>query len=211
MPRPKSKKGRAAQPATRPQTTPETHRIRSPVLFPSAKAGNFRDAELSLDVLHAGKIYAIKNFLSEAECDAWVSHGERLGFEEAYHPATYESAHRDNGRIELISDSVAERIWERLQRFIPAHMGRGVGCYNKIRLYRYCPGQRFGRHIDESHELDTRGRHTGVTVLIYLNEDGLRGGETVFYANHVANRPAVCFRPQKGSLLFHGCVVRARS
>lgn len=65
--------------------------------------------------------------------------------------------------------------------------------------YRYSPGQRFGRHIDESNDLG-EGRRTHYTLLIYLSGapgkskaksktdnssqdslDLLVGGETVFY------------------------------
>lgn len=80
-----------------------------------------------------------------------------------------------------------------------------VGCNSNIRLYRYCVGQRFGKHIDESVE-DENGNISQWTVLIYLNggggaeggselggevasemgggrveEEPLRGGETIFY------------------------------
>lgn len=76
-----------------------------------------------------------------------------------------------------------------------------MGCNANIRIYRYCVGQRFGKHIDESVE-DENGCVSNWTVLIYLNggtaeglpqagggaggssgegEEALRGGETVFY------------------------------
>lgn len=65
-------------------------------------------------------------------------------------------------------------------------------------VFRYKVGQRFGRHIDESVELDD-GRRTYYTLLIYLSGglkqkenkelgsekgssvESLIGGETVFY------------------------------
>lgn len=76
-----------------------------------------------------------------------------------------------------------------------------VGCNANVRLYRYAVGQRFGKHVDESVE-DENGHLSQWTVLVYLNggvaggpsaggeaaevgvgveEDPLRGGETVFY------------------------------
>ena len=48
----------------------------------------------------------------------------------------------------------------------------------QIRIYRYQPGQKFGRHIDESNELGGK-RYTQYTLLIYLSHCG--GGQTVFY------------------------------
>jgi hypothetical protein len=53
-----------------------------------------------------------------------------------------------------------------------------VGLNPNIRIYRYQPGQKFGRHIDESNELGGK-RYTQYTLLIYLSHCG--GGQTVFY------------------------------
>lgn len=50
-------------------------------------------------------------------------------------------------------------------------------------IYRYRPGQRFGRHVDDSNDLPG-GRFTQYTVLIYLSSCG--GGETVFYGEPLA-------------------------
>lgn len=47
---------------------------------------------------------------------------------------------------------------------------------------RYSPGQRFGKHIDESQDLPG-GRFTGYTLLVYLSTPN--GGETVFYGEHL--------------------------
>lgn len=150
----------------------------------------------------------IHNFMSAEECDAFVSNGRRTGFENVSHAESWEMAFRDNGRIETFDDDVAEKIWKRLQPFLPDDLNLGVpvGCYNKIRLYRYGVGQRFGKHIDESNDLSATSS-TGITVLIYLNDEGLKGGETIFYKDHDGRYIATAFKPRRGSLLFHGYVL----
>jgi hypothetical protein len=52
---------------------------------------------------------------------------------------------------------------------------RAVGLNPAMRLYRYGPGQRFGRHVDDSVELGP-GRSTRYTLLVYLSGRGGGGG-----------------------------------
>lgn len=150
-------------------------------------------------------IWVIDDFLSPSECAAWVAYGERLGFEASQQAATRDTAFRDNGRAEVWCEDTAARIWQRLEPLLPEGIacGQAVGCYPKIRLYAYNVGQRFGKHIDEAVDA-SQGEITGVTVLIYLNDDGLEGGETVFYDGRRDERVAVSYKPKEGSLLFHG-------
>lgn len=163
---------------------------------------------LERKTLHPNRIWSVDDFLSESECEAWVAYAERVGFDEVQHPESRDVAFRHNGRIEFINDDVANKVFARLAWLLPTgiHKHRAVGCYNKIRLYRYRDGQRFGKHIDESFDTDKPGRSTGVTVLIYLNDEGLQGGETVFYEDHDGRNVVTSFKPKRGSLLFHGYV-----
>lgn len=144
--------------------------------------------------------------MTSHECASWIRWAESTGFTEAAHPASREVAYRDCGRIEVWDEGVAGAIWERLRRLVEEGI-RGweaTGCFAKIRLYRYCAGgiQRFGKHVDESCDVDV-GR-TGVTVLIYLNEEGLEGGETVFYRGNYGETIAAEVTPREGLLLWHG-------
>lgn len=177
----------------------------APILpLPTSRA---RQSEVNLQrkALYPGRVWVVENFLNASECAAWVAHGERIGFDNVSHPATYEMAFRDNGRIECTETLVAANIWQRLCRMLPNGVanGRPVACHSKIRVYRYERGQRFGMHVDQSDELND-GTSTGATVLIYLNDEGLQGGETVFYKDHDGKRVAVKFKPKRGALLFHG-------
>jgi hypothetical protein len=172
-----------------------------------AKVHHFR---LRAQPIYGEKIWVINHFLTADECSAWMRYAETATFEETYHPASREFAFRDNGRIECVDAVVAETIWKRLKPFVPETVDglHPVGCYDKIRLYRYrAGGQRFGKHIDESVDGRETGTATKITVLIYLNgaESGLMGGETVFYCE-AGNAKAVRFSPGPGALLYHGYV-----
>lgn len=173
----------------------------------SKKPRSYPSKQLIARPLYKDLIWVIDDFLSETECAAWVAHGNHTGFDRSQLPATRDTAFRDNGRVEIWSDSVADGVWKRLKPFVPSHLGNGEanGCYEKIRVYRYEAGQRFGKHIDESVETEKKSM-TGITVLIYLNDEGLEGGETVFYDGRRDERVALSFKPKKGSLLFHGYV-----
>ena len=139
--------------------------------------------------------------LSDQECAAWVSWGEQTGFALEKHAQTSQIAHRDNGRLAVESDEIANAIFERLRPLVPKEVAgrRASGCNPNIRLYRYVPGQRFGPHVDQANRL-ANGSVTEFTVLLYLS-DGIVGGETIFYGSH--GDEALRFAPKKGAALVH--------
>jgi len=53
-----------------------------------------------------------------------------------------------------------------------------VGANERLRCYRYRPGQRFGPHFDGAFQRSDNERSI-LTFIIYLNE-GFEGGETTF-------------------------------
>ena len=57
------------------------------------------------------------------------------------------------------------------------------GLHSKIRIYKYDQGTFFGKHYDESTKDTASGFVSYWTLLVYLTgrEDGVEGGETVFY------------------------------
>lgn len=144
--------------------------------------------------------------LSDDECDAWIRWGESQGFIIEKHAQTASIAHRDNGRLAVESDEIASAIFARLAPWIPAEVGgkRACGCNPNIRLYKYDAGQRFGPHIDQSNRLRD-GSVTEFTVLVYLNDAGLEGGETIFYGSHgsAPSDDTLRFRPRRGACLVH--------
>uniref|UniRef100_A0A7S2Z9G1 Fe2OG dioxygenase domain-containing protein n=1 Tax=Rhodosorus marinus TaxID=101924 RepID=A0A7S2Z9G1_9RHOD len=129
----------------------------------------------------------------------------RYGSTEAFHLASADLAHRDNGRIQFHSDEIAAEIFNRVKVMLPETFEKLVpaGCSSNIRLYRYIEGQRFGKHVDESHDGEN-GERSVFTLLIYLNHEGLRGGETVFYKGNYGDKLALSYAPRAGSLLLHG-------
>ena len=179
----------------------------------------------------ADNLFTASNFFSKEECKAWISYCNIMGFAEIKANSTYETARRYHGRIQLRAADAAASIFRRLLPLLPDDLdGRApVGCNSDIRLYRYTPGQSFGKHVDGSIE-DYEGRGvTKFTVLIYLTgvnekidfrEDPaaapnlLRGGETIFYsesaciskgksAKKAIEKLLVSVTPQTGMLLAH--------
>jgi hypothetical protein len=140
--------------------------------------------------------------LTQDECCAWIEWGERTGFALEQLAQTSTTAHRHNWRLAIVDDGVASSILHRLGPWLPSTCaGRQLsGCNSNIRLYKYEQGQRFGRHVDQSNRL-ADGSVTEFTVLIYLNDDGLKGGETVFYGS--CNHEVFRFAPRAGSVLIH--------
>lgn len=198
---------RQARPETVPAITASVPR--SALYPPGGKKARKKRAEevtLTATALYKDVIWAVEDFLTAGECAAWIAYGRRAGFSASTQAATPETAFRDNGRVEVWDEAAARGVWERVQRVLPRGLGRGapVACFPKIRLYEYKEGQRFGRHVDESvafGELET-----GATVLVYLGEEGLEGGETVFYDGRADEKVVVEYKPKRGSLLLHGYV-----
>mmetsp|Transcript_20062 Transcript_20062/g.28830 ORF Transcript_20062/g.28830 Transcript_20062/m.28830 type:complete len:254 (-) Transcript_20062:67-828(-) len=171
-------------------------------------------------------LHIVDDFLLPEECSAWITYGDSKGFEYYSQEESMEYAHRDNGRIQLCRVDIADKIYQRLAPLLPQEVDglTPLCCSSNIRLYRYDCGQRFGKHIDESHSyVSEEGVHgvTKYTLLIYLNgldsticcsslvslsEDRhIAGGETLFYANHNRDAPVqVNVSPHQGRLLLHG-------
>jgi hypothetical protein len=99
-------------------------------------------------------------------------------------------AFRDNHRVQFQDPQLAEHLWTAtgLRQLCSGLQGEdkgdaAVGLNPNIRIYRYQPGQKFGKHIDESNELGGK-RYTQYTLLIYLSHCG--GGQTVFYGERAS-------------------------
>lgn len=155
-------------------------------------------------------ILTIPNALSERECVRIVQWAESQGFAQVSHEATKYVAFRDNGRLQVQSPALASALWPRFQPHVPASRGGlvAVGLNPNLRFYKYEAGQRFGAHVDESQAVESGGV-TLFTVLVYLNDRGLVGGETVFYdggggGKKKQQRVVVCVRPETGLGLCHG-------
>lgn len=129
-------------------------------------------------------IFTIKDFLSTEECDRLIRFSETAGFQAAV-VETEKGAKlipelRNNERLLCKDEELAQKLWNKLSGFAPAQIGNSVavGLNELFRYYKYGPGQKFNKHIDESFiRSDTEASY--YTFMIYLNDD-FEGGETRF-------------------------------
>jgi prolyl 4-hydroxylase len=94
--------------------------------------------------------------------------------------ATNNPLYRDQDRVIVDDASLASELFRRLRPSLPATMGDLVlvGLNNRLRMYRYQPGQKFAPHMDHWYRPDDE-HVTLHTVLVYFN-DNFTGGETRF-------------------------------
>jgi hypothetical protein len=137
-------------------------------------------------------IFTISNVLSADECQELIAFAEQRGFEvatiEAREGPRLDREMRNNDRVIVDDIDRANRLWSRVARFMPrTRDGRQVlGLNERIRYYRYNPGQRFSWHYDGSFERNN-GEASLLTFMIYLN-DGYEGGNTRFEELEVAGK-----------------------
>lgn len=131
-------------------------------------------------------------------------------------------AHRTNHRFSTTLPDFAKQLYEMTgiqeqvatwQSMYPGKDFIPVGLSSNIRVYRYEPGDVFGCHYDD-HSIDphhgpTWGKSEW-TVLFYLTgkEDGVEGGQTVFYKTHSIPKKKTAENTiqaplKKGAALFH--------
>ncbi|KAK9914166.1 hypothetical protein M0R45_037958 [Rubus argutus] len=168
-------------------------------------------------------LFTVQNFFTSAESKAFTKVAESIGFaHQGSLGPTKGEAYRDNDRISVNDPVLADTIWNsglnKLFSDIKIQGQVAVGLNPNIRFYRYKAGQRFGRHIDESVDLED-GRLTHYTLLIYLSggfkpkakndvstprdssSEPLVGGETVFYGSR--NSVVAEVAPAEGMALLH--------
>jgi predicted 2-oxoglutarate/Fe(II)-dependent dioxygenase YbiX len=128
-------------------------------------------------------IVTLRGLFSAAECDALVAHAEGLGFGDA--PITTGRGFammpevRNNTRAMDDDPARAEELWRRVRPFVRPRDGlREVGLNERLRFYRYAPGQFFRWHCDGAFRRRP-GERSHVTAMVYLN-DGFVGGATEF-------------------------------
>ena len=130
------------------------------------------------------QILTIKGLFTPAECAELVGLAEGIGFDAA--PITTGGGFvmapevRNNTRVMLDDVPRAEALWRRLAPWTPARRDgfEAVGLNERLRFYRYAPGQFFRWHRDGSFHRDARERSL-FTAMVYLNDD-FEGGSTDF-------------------------------
>src|SRR5580700_896757 len=126
-------------------------------------------------VQHAPGIFTYEDSLSASECAALITLTEGLGYEAA--PITTGAGFvmrpdiRNNTRVILDDPALAALIFERARHRIPESV-RGmhaVGANERLRCYRYEPGQRFAPHYDGAFIRDDH-EESCLTFMVYLND-----------------------------------------
>ncbi|MBL8602564.1 MAG: 2OG-Fe(II) oxygenase [Myxococcales bacterium] len=155
-------------------------------------------------VVHlAGEVWSVPGLLSPEACDRWVALGEREGFEAA--PISFAGGAvlrpdlRNNGRVIVDSFDEAAALFAITRRYLPARFEGCdlVGLNERLRLYRYGPGQYFAPHIDGAYRRGD-GAQSLLTMMVYLNAD-CEGGTTRFDPR---NADAFEVTPETGAALF---------
>lgn len=129
-------------------------------------------------------VFTVRGFLSPAECEAHIARAEAAGFGDApvnaFGGPVVNKRMRNNDRVMVDDPATAAGLWERLRPFVPEARGswRAAGLNERLRFYRYDPGQRFFWHFDGRYERSPT-EQSALTFMVYLN-DSFAGGATEF-------------------------------
>lgn len=157
--------------------------------------------------------WTVDDLLAREECEALIARIESLGpriapISRAEGPVV-DLRERNNTRVMFDDEGLARQLFDRVRPHLPEELSgkRAVGANERLRCYRYEPGQRFAAHYDGAFFRSADERSL-LTFLVYLN-DGFTGGETAFLDLHEAIRPktgrALLFQH---AILHEGCEVR---
>lgn len=152
-------------------------------------------------------VFIVPGLFTPEECEEFIAIAEDVGFEDALVSTpdgiVRRAAVRNNERVMFSSAEFAERLWERVEDFVPTEFeGRSsVGLNELVRFYRYDVGQRFEWHQDFPYERDN-GEASFLTFMVYLN-DGFDRGETSFEDSYTEDSfDEFSVKPQRGMGLF---------
>ncbi len=144
-------------------------------------------------------VFLVHELFSAAECDEYIAFAEKIGFEEAainvgMGAQVVVKDVRNNDRVIVDDRSRSDELWKRAKPFVPDIINRAqaLGCNERLRFYRYDPGQRFNWHFDGAFQR-SNGQRSRITYMVYLNDD-FEGGDTHF--------ESFIIRPRKGTALF---------
>ncbi len=167
--------------------------------------------------------FVLGELASERACEGWIAKAERSGFTSAPVTTRNGPVHmpglRNNARVMEDDVDTATDLWRRIEPVLPSAW-RGVerrgalhlpvGLNERLRFYRYDPGEYFAVHRDGPYIRDNR-EFSLLTVLLFLNDE-FTGGETRIteprYACDVVpvRGSALCFSHR---LLHEGAAVTA--
>jgi len=121
-------------------------------------------------------LWKIESIVPDVLCDSLVSEIESSNPS----PVATSSAFRDQDRIIRDDPTLAVKLFSLIEPHLPRTIGALtlVGLNERLRLYRYRPGQSFSPHMDHWYQA-TPTTLSLLTVLVYLNAD-FEGGQTQF-------------------------------
>jgi len=183
------------------------------LVFPELSEKNYIQCNTFLE----DQVLLLNDFFTPAECRTFVDFIDSQHLELTPHKKRGE-ADRVNYRVSISSPEFAGRLWTILRPHLPsfphpasvtppatdARMPHSLN--SNIRLYKYTPSQHFNPHYDDSVRDAKSGAVSEWTLLIYLTgaEDGVRGGETIFYPNRKAKASEAMAVPlTRGTALLH--------
>lgn len=160
-------------------------------------------------------VLTIPGVLTPAECAAFIARMEAGGLSDA--PITTNRGPmmrkdiRNNTRVMFDDPAFAQVLFERVKPHLPERLEGtlvAVGANERLRCYRYEPGQYFAPHFDGYFKRDD-GDESQLTLMVYLNACE-RGGHTVFTDLELEVKPepglALLFNHR---LLHEGALVHA--
>lgn len=148
--------------------------------------------------------FVLHNVLSPQECEEYIKSTEEKGYETALvnigggrQQMMTDVRNSDRCIIDSVDD--ANKIWQRINPFVPAQWKKHavIGLNERLRFLRYDPGQFFKPHFDGMY-LRENGDRSYITLQVYLNE-GFQGGSTTFLSSD--NRERIEVVPKTGSAL----------
>lgn len=157
-------------------------------------------------------VWTVPDVLPTETCRALIDRIEAIGPTDA--PITTPRGFvmrpdiRNNQRVMFDDVEIAATVFDRVAATLPRPLSnmQPVAANERLRCYKYEPGQRFAPHYDGAFVRNDREQSL-LTLMVYLNDDFV-GGDTAFHDF------AVSVRPRLGmALLFHhdllheGCVV----
>jgi hypothetical protein len=149
----------------------------------------------------ADGIWTVENFFTPEECREWIDFAEGIGFDEApisigFGKESIRKDVRNNSRVMVDDEEKAFQLWQRTKEYLPKMIYHrvAVGLNERLRFYRYDPGQKFRYHFDGSFRRET-GEQSLLTFMVYLNGD-FEGGKTTFL-----NLEETIIEPKTGMML----------
>ena len=153
-------------------------------------------------------VVEIENFMPHERCEALMAHAESIGFDEATINTSVghvlKKDVRNNDRMISDDTKLASELWSLAHDYVPVTFKQRtvVGLNERLRFYRYGPGQKFDWHQDGCFEREN-GERSQFTFMVYLN-DGYEGGGTSFIDPHGRLFEPFTVTPRQGSaLLFY--------